>query len=124
MARVTDGGRLHANPDVDYLINILAGDEPDLQQTARWIADHREGVTAQFLAELISASMAHGAMTMMSDIAAERHAKSRGQRARALQLWHDEYKHKENMSKGNAAPRIAADVGLAVTTVRKLLQGV
>lgn len=122
MARVTEGAH-HTMPIVTELLDMLAADPIDLQGAARWLAEHRDAISAQLLAELVSAAMGRGVMDLMSARANIRHDENREKSAEALRLWEEEYKAKPKMSKGKAAPLIAQTVGLAESTVRRYLRG-
>lgn len=110
-------------PAVLELLDILTADPLDLQAAGTWLSTHREEVSAQLLAELVSAAMGRGVMDLMSSRAGKRQGENREKKAQALRLWEHEYKGKEKMTKGKAAPRIAVAVGLAASTVRRYLRG-
>lgn len=112
---------MHRDPAVMALLDMLASDPMDPQAAASWLNTHRVDITVQLLAELVSAAMGRGVLDLMSARAGRRQADNREKKERALLLWKEEYA--EKMSKGNAAPRIAETVGLAVSTVRRYLQG-
>lgn len=121
MSRVA--GMLHPTPSVDELLDLAASDTVDLQGVGNWLRDHREELSPQLLVELVSAAMGHGIAQFMRDRAGKRQGGNREKKAEALRLWNDDYKDKPQMSKANAARRIAAAVGLAESTVRRYLQG-
>ena len=121
MSRVA-GGAQHSNPAVQELLGLLAADPPDLQHAGRWLSEHRDELSAQLLAQLVSAAMGRGVMDLMSARAGARQGENREKKAEALRLWEEEYKSKEK-GKGYAAPRIAETVGLSPGTVRRYLRG-
>lgn len=122
MGKVVAGVQ-HRTPAVTELLEILAAETLDLQQAGTWLGAHRDDITPQLLAELVSAAMGRGVMDLMSERAGKRQGANREKKAEAVRLWHEEFQHKPGMSKANAAGRIAKLVGLAASTVRGYLQG-
>lgn len=123
MARVA-GGLQHRTPEIMELLNMLAADPPDLQVAGIWLTKHRNELSVMLLAELVSAAMGLGVVELMSQRAGKRQEVNREKKAETLRLWEHKYKTQKNMSKGKAAPLIADAVGLAASTVRRLLRGV
>lgn len=122
MRRVA-GGLQHQTPAIMELLDMLAADPPDLQATGSWLAKHRDELSAQLLAELVSAAMGRGVIDLMSQRADRRQAVNREKKDEALRLWYEEYQQKSRMTKTNAARHIAMAVGLAEATVRRYLRG-
>lgn len=103
------------------IVQWLAGDEQDLQKAREWLEDNRDELTTEKLRNIIYAAMIHGESDFMRERAVIRHADTPNTNSKINKLW-DSYKEK-GMSKSNAAPRIAKEVGLAESTIRRKLQG-
>lgn len=123
MRRVA-GGLQHQTPAIMELLDMLAAAPINLQAAGSWLAKHRNELSAQLLAELVSAAMGRGVIDLMSQRAGKRQEANREKKAEALRLWEQDFKAQKNMSKSKAAPRIAEAVGLAESTVRRLLRGI
>ena len=105
----------------DLVISLSDEENPDLNKASDWLESNKEELTPEKLRMIVYAAMLHGVADYLQKRGDTRHQKNRAKVARIPEHW--EKYHAKGMSKNNAAPRIAKDIGLAETTVREKLKG-
>jgi hypothetical protein len=58
---------LERNPAVVELLDFLDAEPLDLQLAGCWLTNHRNEISAEFLADLVSAAKSKGVINLMSD---------------------------------------------------------
>ncbi len=107
--------------DAFNIVSWLCGDEADLEKANEWLEENRDTLTTAKLSNIILEAMLQGDSYFMRRRANIRHADTPATDSRILELW--SFYQAKGLSKGNAAPRIAKEVELAESTIRKKLQG-
>lgn len=104
-----------------HVVLWFAGEEPDTLKASNWLEENRERLTIEKLSQVVQMAMVWGERLAVENRTAQRHKDAPAIDAEIEKLWH-EFDAK-GMSKNNAAPRIAKEVGLKESTVRKKLKG-
>lgn len=106
--------------DASNLVMWLAGAQSDNQKATEWLEENRASLTTDKLRSIVHAAMVHGESEFMRERANIRHAGTKGTDFHIQRLW-GEYRER-GLSRNNAAPRIALEVGQAESTVRGKLK--
>lgn len=114
-------GQLAEAADIVDLVDNLSGEDPDFDKAGEWLESNRDELTAEKLKNIVYAAMLQGVADYIRKRADARHEEDRAKAARIPDEWKI---HKDKgMSKNNAAPKIAKEIGLAKSTVREKLKG-